>query len=161
MVVAHEPADAAAEAELPQQRLTTRRMTLDELELLLVERARLLQDLVGNGELADVVQEAADRQLAQARCGDAELLPHLDREQRDAAGVTLGVLVLRGQEARQRADLRAEVGLFRRDELGAAEVARERPGRRGAIEVCSDRTLRRASTPATSSPWPSHQARSR
>ena len=40
-------------------------VTLDQLVLGIVERPRLLEDRVGNRELADVMDEAADRERPQ------------------------------------------------------------------------------------------------
>ena len=80
-------------------------MLLDECVLAVVEGAGLLEHVVGNGELADVVQQPTRGELAQARGWKPELLPHLDRQQRDAAGVTLGVLVLVGEQPDEAADL--------------------------------------------------------
>ncbi len=110
-------------------------MAAHDAELLVVERAWLLQDLVRDGELADVVQEATDRELPEARRRDPELLADLDREERHAPRVPLGVLVLLGQETGQRSDLRAEESLLGRDQLGAAQVSRQRARGRGAHQV--------------------------
>jgi hypothetical protein len=61
-----------------------------DCELVVVERARLREDLVRHRQLADVVQEPADRELAETGRGDAELLSHRHGEQRDPAGVAGG-----------------------------------------------------------------------
>ena len=110
-------------------------MPLDERVLRVVERARLLEHLVGDGELADVVQQPPGRELPQACGRKAELLPHLDGEERDSARVALGVFVLLREQPDEAPDLRAEERLLGGDELGAAQVARERPRRRRAEEV--------------------------
>ena len=95
VMVEHEPADRLVEAaELVQELAAALGVLLDDVVLVVVERARLLQDRLRDRELADVVQEPADREAAQARGGEAELLADLDRERRDAARVLLrrGVL---------------------------------------------------------------------
>ena len=114
-------------------------MPLDERVLRVVERGRLLQDLVGNGELADVVQQSSGCELAQARGRQTQLLPHADCQQGDTPGVALGVLVLLREQPDEPADLGAEERLLGRDELRAAKVAGERSGRRRAKEVRRDR----------------------
>ncbi len=67
--------------------------------------------------------------------GSSELLPHLDRQQRDPPRVALGVLVLLREQPDEAAHLRAEERLLGRDDLGAAQVARERARRRGTEEI--------------------------
>ena len=58
VVVEHEPADRVGEAaELAQQLATPLRVALDDGELLVGQRAGLLQDRVGDVELADVVEQ--------------------------------------------------------------------------------------------------------
>ena len=60
VVVEHEPPHEIGEpAELAEELVPPLGMPLDDRELLLVERAGLLEDLVGDGELADVVEQAA------------------------------------------------------------------------------------------------------
>ena len=76
VMVEHEPADAVVEAaELVQELRRARGCCLTTLELVVVERAGLLQDRARDRELADVVQEAADRQAAEPRWGEAERSP--------------------------------------------------------------------------------------
>jgi hypothetical protein len=65
MVVEHQASDEVGEAaELAEQPVAPLGMALDDLELGLVERAGLLEDLVGDRELADVVEQPAGRQRA-------------------------------------------------------------------------------------------------
>ena len=59
-------------------------------------------------------------------------------EQRDAAGVPLGVFVLLGERDREGADLRAEEDVLGLHELGTREIAGERPALRGAREIDRD-----------------------
>ena len=151
VVVAHEAPDAGRETEPAEERVAPDRVLLDERVLGIVERGRLLQHLVGDGELADVVQQASRRELAQTRGRQRELLPHLDRQQCHPARVALGVFVLRGELPHETTDLGAEERLLGRDELGAAQVAGERAGGRGTEQVRRDGAPTR-STPATSRP---------
>ncbi len=81
------------------------------------------------------MQQPAGGELAQPRGRQPELLPHLDRQQRDPARVALGVLVLLREQPDEAAHLRAEERLLGRDDLGAAQVAGERAGRRGTEEI--------------------------
>ncbi len=132
------------------------RMLPDDCVLRVGERGGLLQDLVGAAQLADVVEKPADREAAELRRGEAELLPHLHGAKRDAAGVLLRVLVLLREIDEERTDLRAEECLFRRDEVCAAQVAHERPRGHGAHEVRRD-GIPTSAMPTISNPWPSHQ----
>jgi hypothetical protein len=64
VVVEHERAHRFGEpAELAEQLPAPLRVALDDGELLIAQRPRLLQDSVGYGQLADVVQEATDREV--------------------------------------------------------------------------------------------------
>ena len=102
-------------------------MPLHDGKLVFVQPARLLQDPRRDRELADVVEEAADREHAQAPWRKAQLLPDLDGSQRDAARVLLGGFVLRVQPLRERAHPRSEKRFLFGDELGGAQIADERP----------------------------------
>ncbi len=74
VVVEHEALDALVEApELVQQLATTLRMELDDGVFVL----KPLQDRGRHRELADVVEQAADRKAPQASRRQAELLPDL------------------------------------------------------------------------------------
>ena len=66
-MAANEAANAGREAETAEERVAPDGVLLDERVLLVVERGRLLQHLVGNGELADVVEQPAGGELAQSR----------------------------------------------------------------------------------------------
>src|SRR4051794_24757999 len=67
-------------AELGEQLATPDRMPTDDRELLVAQPRGRLKDVVGDGELSHVVQQAAQRQQPQAALGEAELLTDLDRE---------------------------------------------------------------------------------
>ena len=85
------------------------------------------------------MHEPADRERAQPARGEPEQLPDLDGAQRDATRVALRVRILVGEPHRQRAHVRAEEDVLRGDEIGAAQVAGERPRLRGTREVDRDR----------------------
>src|SRR5207302_2915556 len=111
--------DALVEAaELAQELTAPFRVELDEGVFVVLERRRLLQDRVGQGELADVVEQAADREAAQAGRRQTELLAYLDREGRDPARVLLGRGVLLRQAHHERPDTGAEERLLGDDDLG-------------------------------------------
>ena len=107
----------------------------DLRELVVVERARLAEDLQRHRQLADVVQQAADGEVAAQRGGQLELLADAGGEQRDAARVLGGGRVPLGQPDQQRAHARAEEGLRGGDQLGRRQVAHERARRAAAREV--------------------------
>ena len=119
MVLADQAVDRGREAaELAQQAHARLGMALDLGVLLVGERAGLAEDVAGDGELADVVQQAADREVAQRRGREAERLADLHGQQRDAARVALGRAVVGAEADHQRAHPRAEVRLLGRDDLG-------------------------------------------
>src|SRR5438067_10278658 len=94
----HELVDRRAKAaQLSQELDAAAGVQLDRRELLGVERCRLLEDALGNGKLADVVEQTADRQIAEAAGPEAEFLADLDSAQRDATRVLFGRLVLVGE----------------------------------------------------------------
>ena len=101
-------------------------MQLDRGELLVIQRRRLVEDALGDGELADVVQQTADRELAEASRCEPELFAHLNRAQGDPARVLLRRFVLVGEQLGQRTHARAEEGLFLRDEIRCTKIPDER-----------------------------------
>src|SRR6185369_6928736 len=81
MVVEHEASDALVEAaELLEQLAPALGMCLDDRKLVVVERARLLQDRVRNRKLPDVVKQPAHREAAEAGAREAHLLADLNGE---------------------------------------------------------------------------------
>ena len=127
VVVGDEPADRLGEAaELLQQLAAVARVALDRGELLVGQLAGLVEDLQRDGELADVVQQAADGEVPARGGGELELLADLGGEQGDAAGVLLGRDVAALEPDHQGAHARAEVGLLAGDQLGGGEVADQR-----------------------------------
>jgi hypothetical protein len=92
VVVAHEPPHRLGEAaDLIEQPGAPFGMALNDGVLCVVERAGLLEDHVGHCELADVVQQPADRERAKVPLGEAEALTDLNGPERDTAGVLLSV----------------------------------------------------------------------
>ena len=100
--------------------------------LVLVERAGLVQDPLGNPDLADVMEQRGDLDRVELGTVVAEPLGECDRDVGDALGVGAGVIVLRLHAPRERGDrlevplahLRHEPGtLDRRGQLGQDRVA--------------------------------------
>ena len=110
-------------------------MALDDVELVVRQRARLLQDLVRHRELAHVVEQPADRELAKPHRRQPELLADLDRPQRHAAGVLRRVVVLVREPHEQRPNRRAHERIGRAHQLAGAEVAGQRARLRAAVKV--------------------------
>ena len=136
VMVGDEVANGGGEAaELLEQAPAGLGVALDLRVLLVGQPGGLAQDLQRHGELADVVQQPADGQVAARRGRQLELLADLGGEDRHAAGVLLGGAVALGQADHQRAHARAEVGLLGGDEVGRREVADEREGGAGAGDV--------------------------
>ena len=79
-------------------------MLPDERPLALVERAGLVEDLVGHGELAEVVELRGALQLLELVAPEPEHLPDLDRECADAGDLRLDVGLSDGQRLEQRRD---------------------------------------------------------
>jgi hypothetical protein len=134
----HELPDLFLEAEIAKHAVARLGVALDDHELLVRQRARLLEDRVGDRELADVVHESAGGERAHAAGRETELLADLDRAERYAARVLLRVLVLLREADREGANVGAEERLLGRDQVGAADVADERPRLRGTPEVEGD-----------------------
>jgi len=98
---------------------------LDHGELVVLERPGLLQDRVRHRELADVVQQPADRELTQTGGRQPELLADLDGAQRDPARVLVGrrvLLVQAREQAAQEREAPDDVG----DQRVGAGQARDR-----------------------------------
>ena len=139
MVTVNEVVDRGRKAtELAQELDAAAGVQLDHGELLVVERRGLLEDALWHGQLADVVEQAADRQRAETTGCQSELLADLNRPQRHTARVLLGRLVLVREQLRQRVHARTEERLLFGDEVTGAEVADERARLRGPEEVDRD-----------------------
>ena len=123
-------------AELGQQLAPGARVAADDVELLVGQRAGLVEDRVRDRELAHVVQQAAEREQAQAVGRQVEPLADPHGQRRHAARVTLGRAVLLGQAQHQRVHAAAEEGLLVGDEVLGVQVAdqRQRRGRVAQVE---------------------------
>ena len=92
---ADDAADAREQAaDLLEHALALDRVGLHDRPLLVVQRAGLVDDLVGHGDLADVVQQRAHLGLAPRVLVEAHLVGDLDRQLDDVLGVVAGVLVV-------------------------------------------------------------------
>jgi hypothetical protein len=122
-------------AKLAKEPAPVLRMALNKRVFLFVQGPWLLQNLVRHGELADVVQEAAGRERSKPSGWETEFLADLHGSKRHAAGVLLCVLIFLSQAKRERADVRAQEALLRRDEHASPKVADERTGLDTAVQV--------------------------
>ena len=113
-------------AELAQEFDSPLGMPLDDGELVLLERGRLLQDSGRHGKLADVMEKAADSECAQSSGREAELLANLHGAHRDTARVLFRRLVLFCEALHQRVHSRTEERLLFRNELRGLQVTDER-----------------------------------
>ena len=106
-----------------------RRVLLDLLPLGAGERAALLQDLVGDADLADVVEQEAVLEAGVVEQRGVDSLGERQRVVLDALGVLSGLRILRLERVRERGDGLA-VGVLQRAALrpldldDPAEVAR-------------------------------------
>ena len=139
-MIEDETADRLVEAaELVQQLAAALRVQLHLGVLAVVQRGGLLQDRLGNGQLADVVEQAADREAAQAVGREAQLLADLDCKCRDATCVLLRRGVLRAEPNHECPHAGAEERLFRRHELRRAQVTDQRARAASAAKVVHER----------------------
>ena len=102
-------ADEGVEVELGENVVRDHRVRLHDLPLALVERGRLAQDLLGDADLPDVVEQGADLDRLELLAAEAELPGERERERGHALGVAARVDVLRLHAARERGD-RVAVG---------------------------------------------------
>ena len=163
VVVADEPAHRLGEAaELVEQPRAPFGVPLDHGVLVVVERARLLQDRVGDRELADVVHQAADREARAggSRRGRAARRPARRAARRGACAARCSrpSAASRSVSARTCEPRKRSSAVH---ELGRVEVAGERPRLGGCAPGRARPGCRRARMPSSSSTWPSHQPSSR
>jgi hypothetical protein len=130
VVVAHDPPHGGQERDRGQDLLARHRMALDHLELGGGELAGLVEDGVGYGDLADVVEDRPVAQVAQVAAVESQLVAHRHRELGDRLGVVGGVVVLGLEGGGQRRG-RAHVGLL--------ELAIQLGGEQRAADVVGDR----------------------
>ncbi len=126
-MAADEPMHRLREAsQLVQERRACLDVVPHRLELGFGERVGLLQDPVGDGELPDVVEQTAERELSLPLGSEAEFVGDLDGTQRDSPCVLLGVRILVGELDEERSDVRPEKCLLLCDEVSPAQVTEER-----------------------------------
>ena len=89
--------------EVGQDAVADDDVLLDVLELLVGQRPALGEDVVADADLADVVQQAGEVDVAQLVLLQAELAPELDGRPRHALAVAVGVGVLGVDRGGQRA----------------------------------------------------------
>ena len=126
------------EVDLREDVLGDHRVLLHDLPLLVVEGAGLLQDALGDPDLADVVEEGADLDGIELGAGVAEPPSERDGDGGDPLGVAARVVVLGLHALRERRD-RGEVrpanpldqvgALDRRRQLRQDRLAQSRPAR--------------------------------
>ena len=102
MVVSHDLLDGEGEAYAADYVCPDRRMNLHFLELGRSELARLVQDELGHGELAYVVQQRARLKRRHLLARDVQKLPQLGRVQARASHVAVCRLILRVDGNRER-----------------------------------------------------------
>ena len=102
MLVAHDRAHAREELDRSEDLLADDRVALHDLALGVVERALLVEDRLGDRDLADVVEDGSVAQVAQLRLVHPELTPDGLRPLHDRVRVMGGVGVLGLQRGRQR-----------------------------------------------------------
>ena len=113
------------EVDLLEDVLGDHRVLLHHLPLLVVERARLVEDALRDPDLADVVQEGADLDRIELVALVAEAFGERDGDVGDALRVAAGVVVLCLHRASQRADRLDELLPDLLDEPGALDRSRE------------------------------------
>src|SRR5512142_2383958 len=101
---AHDGPDLREPVDRSQDPLAELRVLLDHEPLLRRQRARLLQDLGRDPDLADVVEEGAELEPLQRAALEPQLLADHHGHVRDPAGVRGGVLVVRLERVRERLD---------------------------------------------------------
>ncbi len=120
---AHDDADVAQQAaDLVEHPLALDRVRAHQRPLRVVQRPRLVDDRVGDDDLADVVQQRAQLGRLAHVLVDAEPLRDLHREPDDVLGVAPGVLVVLLEHVAQQ-QRRAAVGAPELERLGDAGLA--------------------------------------
>ena len=125
VAVADDRADVLELADRAEDPLAELRMRLDDLPLLVRERAGLRQQRRRDADLADVVEERSELDPLQRLRLEAELLADADRQVGDPARVRGRVLVVGLERVRQRLD-RGEEGPLHA--LEAGRVRDREPG---------------------------------
>src|SRR4051794_31707480 len=81
-------------ADALQHPLALDRVRLDDRTLGRVELSRLVDDLGGDADLADVVEQRSELGVAPFLVGEAQLVVHVEHEVDDVAAVAAGVRVV-------------------------------------------------------------------
>ena len=111
-------ADPTQEASNPiEHELPLDRVRLHDLELRVGEGRRLVQDLLGNGDLADVVEQRGELDLLAVLLPDPELVGHRVHQVDDRAAVRRRVGIVELDHVREQHD---------RAPVGAVELERRR-----------------------------------
>src|ERR671923_108248 len=95
------------------------------LPFLVGQRAGLVEDRLGDADLADVVEQRADLDRVEIRADVAETARELHRDRGNPLGVLAGGAVLRLDAPRERGDRREVLLPDSRDQLGALECGRK------------------------------------
>jgi len=82
-------------------------MAADDLVLVLVERARLVEDGVRNADLPDVMEAGGELELHERRPLEVDQLAHREREPDHVLGVARGAPVAHVHRRRERRHVRA------------------------------------------------------
>jgi hypothetical protein len=112
---------------------TARSSSLSELGV--GQPVGLVEDRVGDRQLADIVQQTTERELAQLALRQPETPTDGDCERGDPAGVPLGGRILVTQPDQHGADAAAEERLLVLDQLAGAEVSDQRARANGVPQV--------------------------
>src|SRR5207237_2167173 len=99
-------AEWGQERQRGKDALTNDRMLAHDREFFWCERTRLLEDIAGNPDLADVVEQRPILQQAQVIALQAEPAADVDRQLGGLTGVRFRISILGVQRGRERADRR-------------------------------------------------------
>ena len=118
MVGPDDPGDLLELDDRAEDGLAADGVLLDQRELLVGQLARLVQDALGDGDLADVVEDRGQLEVAELLLAEAHLGGDLQREVGDPGRVVAGVLVLGVDGRDQGLDRGQEQGPLLVDEVG-------------------------------------------
>ncbi len=136
VVVEHHRDGLAQARRLLQDDLADAGMLADRLPLLVAERGGLVEDLVGDGDLAEIVEERRDADALDLLAGEAHLEGDACRQRRDHVGRAAAVVRLRRQDRCER--LRRRVARPTPEGSGLGPVSggdRGTPHRRPFVEL--------------------------
>ena len=84
-----------------ENELALDRVALDDLELTLSQRRRLVQDLLGDGDFSDVVQHGCELEFPAIPLGDPQLVGHGIHQLEHGTRMVRGVLVIELENVRE------------------------------------------------------------